>query len=71
MAIHGYKVIPCAFCETEFVFTEGDWRDRLKKSKTGRLYCSRECATRYQSVNRWTKRVVQKALAGEGPEKKD
>lgn len=71
MAIHGYKVLPCTFCETEFVLTEGDWRDRLRKSKTGRLYCSAACASRYNSKNHWTKRIVSKIGTGEGPEKKD
>ena len=45
-----YKKLVCPVkgCEKSFVMLPSEYNDRMKKSKSGHLFCSRNCAMLYR-----------------------
>jgi hypothetical protein len=41
----------CAYCETPFLLTEREVKQREKVSKTGLAFCSRSCCSNYLFIN--------------------
>jgi hypothetical protein len=35
--------LKCAYCKTEFFMCRSDYSSKIKRSKSGKLYCSRKC----------------------------
>lgn len=41
------NLVPCGVCERPFPITKSEAKTRLKTSKSGRLYCSKECTRKH------------------------
>lgn len=42
--------ITCYECKKVFSINNGELRNRLKRSKTGKLFCSKACVTKYRKT---------------------
>lgn len=41
----------CACCETPYLLTERQWKQKMKESKSGLAFCSHECSIIYNSLD--------------------
>lgn len=44
--------IKCSNCENYFSINNGELRNRLRKSATGNLYCSKKCFDDYRRTHK-------------------
>lgn len=40
----------CAICDGRILLTQSEAKNRLSKSKSGKIFCSRDCSAKYLST---------------------
>lgn len=62
-------IVNCGFCNKELILLQWVYNDRIKKSKTGKIYCNTKCSTlsRPEDIKqRDTERIRKIALSQKG-----